>query len=64
MPSLVKDIRDVQPDDLTGFDAVVHLANLSNDPLGTLSPELTDCINVQATVQLARAAKRAASDGS
>jgi nucleoside-diphosphate-sugar epimerase len=59
VPSLVKDIRDVQPEDLTGFDAVVHLANLSNDPLGTLSPELTHCINVEATVQLARAAKRA-----
>ena len=51
------DVRDVQPSDLEGFDAVVHLAALSNDPLGALSPELTREINHQGTVQLARAAK-------
>ena len=36
-----KDLRDVTPSDLAGFDAVVHLAALSNDPLGNLNPGLT-----------------------
>jgi nucleoside-diphosphate-sugar epimerase len=53
------DIRDVGPEHLEGFDAIVHLAALSNDPLGDLSPELTHEINHHATVSLARAAKRA-----
>lgn len=39
------DIRDVQVDDLRGFDAVIHLAGLSNDPLGDLNPDLTFEIN-------------------
>jgi nucleoside-diphosphate-sugar epimerase len=53
------DVRDVPPDLLSGFDAVVHFAALSNDPLGNLNPALTDAINHRATLQLARAAKRA-----
>ena len=53
------DVRDVEPAHLEGFDAVVHLAALSNDPLGDLSPELTHEINHQGTVRVARAAKEA-----
>ncbi len=58
-PSLRKDIRDVQVSDLAGFDAVVHLAGLSNDPLGDFRPETTYEINYEATVELARLAKQA-----
>ncbi|HEY8192535.1 MAG TPA: SDR family oxidoreductase [Gaiellaceae bacterium] len=53
------DVRDVQPQDLEGFDAVVHLAALSNDPLGDLDRELTMAINYEATVRVASAAKEA-----
>jgi nucleoside-diphosphate-sugar epimerase len=53
------DVRDVTPEHLAGHDAVVHLAALSNDPLGDLDPELTYEINFQATVALARTAKEA-----
>lgn len=53
------DLRDVTEKDLTGFDAVVHLAALSNDPLGSLAPEVTYEINHAASVRLARAAKDA-----
>lgn len=56
---LVRDIRDAGPADLEGFDAVVHLAALSNDPLGDLDPALTYAINRDATVALARAARQA-----
>jgi len=58
-PTIVRDLRDVTVDDLRGFDAVVHLANLSNDPLGTLDPALTYAINVEATVRLAELARAA-----
>lgn len=54
---LEKDIRDVERADLEGFDAVIHLAGLSNDPLGDLNPELTYEINHAASVRLARLAK-------
>ena len=57
--SLRKDIRDLEPSDLEGFDAVVFLAALSNDALGDLDPELTYAINRDATVGCARAAKEA-----
>jgi nucleoside-diphosphate-sugar epimerase len=57
IPSRQKDIRDVRPSDLEGFEAVVHLAGLSNDPLGNLNPELTDEINHRASVRLARLSK-------
>ncbi len=53
------DLRDVSPAQLEAFDAVLHLAALSNDPLGDLDPEVTWEINHQASVSLARAAKQA-----
>ena len=59
IPSLKRDIRDVTPDDLAGFEAVVHLAALSNDPLGDLNPELTYAINHRGSVHLARVARQA-----
>jgi len=54
-----KDLRDVTPSDLAGFDAVCHLAALSNDPLGDLHPELTYDINHAGSLRLARLAKDA-----
>jgi nucleoside-diphosphate-sugar epimerase len=59
IPGLRKDVRDVEKDDLKGFDAVVHLAALSNDPLGDLDPQLTYDINHLASVRLAKLAKEA-----
>ncbi len=56
---IVKDIRDITPEDVKGFDAVVHLAELSNDPLGQNNPELTYEINHKGTVKLAQCAKNA-----
>lgn len=56
-PSIRKDLRDVQLSDLKGFDAVIHLAGLSNDPLGNLNPSLTYDINHHASVRLARLSK-------
>ena len=53
------DIRDAQPAQLAGYDAVVCLAALSNDPLGDLKPGATYSINLEGTLQLARAAKAA-----
>lgn len=53
------DLRDVGPEQLQGIDAVVHLAALSNDPLGSLDPEITYEINHQASSRLARLAKEA-----
>ncbi len=54
---LNKDLRDVTAADVEGFDAVVHLAELSNDPLGENKPEVTYRINHQGSVNLARIAK-------
>ncbi|MFQ5752382.1 MAG: NAD-dependent epimerase/dehydratase family protein, partial [bacterium] len=59
VPQIRKDIRDVTLDDLEGFDAIIHLAALSNDPLGDLNPNLTYEINYHASVHLARLAKLA-----
>jgi nucleoside-diphosphate-sugar epimerase len=59
VPSILKDTRDVEIDDLIGFDAVLHLAALSNDPLGNLKPGLTDDINHRASVRIAELAKKA-----
>jgi nucleoside-diphosphate-sugar epimerase len=59
IPEIKKDIRDVEASDLKGFDALLHLAGLSNDPLGDLNPRLTFEINHAASVRLARLAKRA-----
>lgn len=59
IPELKKDIRDVELKDLEGFEAVLHLAGLSNDPLGNLNPNLTHEINYLASVELAKLAKQA-----
>ncbi len=57
--TVVKDVRALEPPDLRGFDAVVHLAALSNDPIGDLNPQLTYDINHLASVRLAALAKEA-----
>lgn len=54
-----KDVRDVTVEELAKFDAILHLAGISNDPLGDLNPEVTLEINHRATARLARLAKRA-----
>jgi len=54
-----KDIRDLAPSDLESLDAVVHLAGISNDPLGDLNPKCTYDINHEASIKLARLAKEA-----
>jgi len=59
VPHLRKDVRDVEPEDVSGFDAVIHLAGLSNDPLGDYRPALTEEINYAASVRLATLAKAA-----
>jgi len=59
IPVIRKDIRDVQSSDLRGFDAVIHLAALSNDPLGCINEYCTYSINHEGSVSLARAAKAA-----
>jgi len=58
-PALRMDVRDARAEHLEGFDAVIHLAGLSNDPLGDLSPDTTYDINHRAAVHLAREAKQA-----
>jgi nucleoside-diphosphate-sugar epimerase len=58
-PGLALDVRDVTAEHLAGFDAVVHLAALSNDSVGNLEPSITFEINVDATLQLARVARDA-----
>ena len=57
--SVRKDLREVEPADLAGFDAVLHLGGLSNDPMGDLNPAVTYDINHHASVRLARLAKAA-----
>ena len=59
IPTMRKDIREVTAADLEGFDAIMHLAALSNDPVGDLNPECTYAINYRASVSLARAARQA-----
>jgi nucleoside-diphosphate-sugar epimerase len=59
IPAIRKDIRDLRADDVQGFEGVVHLAGLSNDPLGDLDERITYDINHRATVHLARLAKAA-----
>jgi len=59
LPTVWKDVRDVEVADLAGFDAVLHLAALSNDPLGNLRADLTDDINHRASVRMADLAKQA-----
>ena len=57
--TIVKDVRDVEVGDLRRFDAVAHLAAISNDPLGNLNPQCTYDVNHLASVRLALMAKRA-----
>ena len=52
-----KDIRDIDKNDLKGIDGIIHLAGLSNDPLGDFSPLLTEDINFSGTMRLAELAK-------
>jgi nucleoside-diphosphate-sugar epimerase len=55
----IADIREITPDQLAGYDAVICLAALSNDPLGDLNPSATYSVNLDGTLHLARAAKQA-----
>jgi nucleoside-diphosphate-sugar epimerase len=59
VPAIRADIRDVAPEALRGIDAVIHLAGISNDPLGDLNPDCTYDINHRGTIALAEAAKAA-----
>lgn len=59
IPQIVKDVRDITTNDVAGFDAIVHLAGLSNDPLGNINPDLTYDINHHASVRTAEAARSA-----
>lgn len=57
LKTIKKDVRDLQRDDLQNYDAIIHLAGLSNDPLGDYRPELTEEINEKASIRLAALAK-------
>jgi nucleoside-diphosphate-sugar epimerase len=59
VPNLGKDVRDLEIEDVLGYDAILHLAGLSNDPLGFLNPEMTFELNYRASVRLAEIAKGA-----
>jgi nucleoside-diphosphate-sugar epimerase len=62
LSTLVRDVRDVTVEDLHGFEAVIHLAALSNDPLADLNPDITYDINHRGAVRLAEAAKAAGAE--
>jgi nucleoside-diphosphate-sugar epimerase len=62
VPAVKKDLRDLTAADLEGFDAVVHLAALSNDPIGNLNDSWTEEINYQASAKLAELARAAGVD--
>jgi len=59
VPTIQKDVREASLEDFAGVDAVLHLAGLSNDPLGDINPDLTFDINHRGTMHLARLAKEA-----
>ncbi|WP_051333789.1 SDR family oxidoreductase [Mesorhizobium sp. WSM3224] len=59
VPSICKDVRDASREDFVNVEAVIHLAALSNDPLGNLNPDITFAINHRASVQVAHVAKAA-----
>lgn len=59
VPVIWKDIRDVERSDVAGFDCVIHLAGLSNDPLGHIDPKLTQAVNLDGTLRLAEACRSA-----
>lgn len=56
---LLKDLRDLTAEDLVGYDAVMHLAAISNDPMGNLDPNITYSINREGSIRLAHLAKQA-----
>ena len=56
---ILRDMRDVTAADVEDVDGIIHLAGLSNDPMGALNPDLTYDINLHATLALARLAKAA-----
>ena len=58
-PRITRDVRDLRSEDIEGVDAIIHLAGLSNDPLGELAPGITEEINLAATIKLAKAARAA-----
>jgi nucleoside-diphosphate-sugar epimerase len=57
IPVTTRDLREITEADLEGFDAIVHMAELSNDPLGQLNPQLTHEINHRSTVRMATLAR-------
>ena len=57
--TLVKDLRQIEPEDLKGVEAIVHMAELSNDPAGQLAPHITYEINHQGSIRLANTARKA-----
>ena len=59
IPSMLKDLRDLSRDDVQGFDAIIHLAALSNDPIGNLNRDWTRDINLTGSVRLAEMAREA-----
>jgi nucleoside-diphosphate-sugar epimerase len=59
VPAIRKDVRDAEVADFAGVEAVLHLAALSNDPLGNLRPGMTDDVNHRASVRIAQLAKQA-----
>jgi nucleoside-diphosphate-sugar epimerase len=56
---LIKDIREISVDDLRGHDCIMHLAGISNDPMGDLNPKITYSVNQDASIRLARLSKQA-----
>ena len=56
---IIRDVRQLTVDDLAGHDCVMHLAALSNDPMGDLNPGLTEAVNLEGSVRLAELAKQA-----
>jgi nucleoside-diphosphate-sugar epimerase len=56
---ILKDVRDAEAEDFAGIEAVIHLAALSNDPLGDFNPALTDEINFQASARIAELSRKA-----
>ncbi|MBI1318641.1 MAG: NAD-dependent epimerase/dehydratase family protein [Candidatus Hydrogenedens sp.] len=59
IPLIKRDLREVEATDFEGFDAVAHLAALSNDPLGNLAPGVTEAINTNGSIRVAEKAKEA-----
>jgi nucleoside-diphosphate-sugar epimerase len=59
IPLIKKDVRDIKKVDIEGYDSIIHLAGLSNDPLGDYQPELTEAINETASIDIALLAKEA-----